>query len=83
MIKKWKKYIEQLYDGEDVEENVYIEKAENVDINTREPYILKNEFQRSLMELSDRKATGVDKILAEVIKSLNKKINTSLFKYFD
>lgn len=43
VAKRWKKYIEEPYYGEDVEKNVYIEK--DVDINNRGPYILIDEFK--------------------------------------
>jgi hypothetical protein len=35
------------------------------------PYILKEEFEQSLRELKDRKATGMEKIPAEIVKNLD------------
>lgn len=45
VAKRWKECIVEIYEREEVEENVYIEKEEDVDIVTRGPYILKEEFQ--------------------------------------
>jgi len=58
---------------------VYIEKEEYVDIDTRGPYILKEEFEQALRELNDRKTTGMDKIPAEIVKNLDEDTKNSLF----
>lgn len=64
--KKWKDFTEGLYERKDVEENVHIEKDED-------------EFERALMEMSDRKAAGVDEIPTEIVKCLDEGAKNSLF----
>lgn len=58
---------------------MYIEKEEDVNTDTKGPCILK-EFERALRELSDKKATGIDKIPAEIVKNLDEDTKNSLFK---
>lgn len=65
---------------------MYIEKEEDVDIDTRGRYILKEEFEQALRELNDRKAAGTDKIPAEIVKiwtktHKNPKFSTEIYEY--
>lgn len=39
--KRWKEYIEELFEGEEVEGNLYIEIEDYVNIDEKGPYILK------------------------------------------
>lgn len=48
-----------------------IEKEEDVNIDTKGPYILKEEIEQAFRELSDRKATVIDKIPTEIVKNLD------------
>lgn len=69
--KRWKEYIEELYEGEEVEKNMYIKKEEDVNTDTRGPCISKEECEQASRELSDKKATSIDKIPAEIMKNLD------------
>lgn len=78
---RWKEYMEELYVGPEITfEDQYIENEE-VDNNMKGPPIDDNEFNKALKELSDKKATGVDGIPAEILKSLDDKTKKSLFKF--
>jgi len=60
---------------------VYIEKKEYVDIESRGPYILKEEFEQALRELNDKKAAGMDKIPAKIVKNLDETQKTPYLIY--
>uniref|UniRef100_A0A8D9DT62 Craniofacial development protein 2 n=1 Tax=Cacopsylla melanoneura TaxID=428564 RepID=A0A8D9DT62_9HEMI len=78
---RWKEYMEELYVGQEItNEDQYIENEEEVGNNMKGPPIDENEFNKALKEISDRKATGVDGIPAEILKSLDDKTKKSLFK---
>jgi hypothetical protein len=60
---------------------MYIEKEEDFNTDAKGPCILKEEFERALRELSDKKATDIDKIPAEIIKNLDEDTKNFLFKF--
>ncbi|KAI5739387.1 hypothetical protein M8J77_018683 [Diaphorina citri] len=77
---RWKEYLEELYEGVEIgNEEDYIEKEEDVDKDSLGPEILRSEFNKSLKELTDKKATGIDQIPAEVLKNLGRKTEDKLF----
>lgn len=61
-------------------EDQYIEYEEEIDNNMKGPPIDDDEFNKALKELSDKKATGVDGIPAEILKSLDDETKKSLFR---
>lgn len=64
--------MEELYDGEDIiDENEYIESEDTINEDFKGPEILRSEFNKSIQELSEKKATGIDNIPAEILKNID------------
>ncbi|XP_047100243.1 uncharacterized protein LOC124718660 [Schistocerca piceifrons] len=66
-LKRWQEYIEELYQGDPLTDNM-IELSEEVEKEELGDTILKDEFEKALKELPDKKAAGVDDIPSELIK---------------
>jgi len=80
LIMKSSRQMEELYAGEQtVDDNVYIEREEDVNPDQREPNITRDEFDVALRCLKDKKSTGVDKIATEVLKTLYETTANQLF----
>lgn len=80
VVERWKEYMEELYQGREiVNEEDYIENEDSVDVDFKGPEILKSEFTKSLKDLCDKKATGVDNIPAEILKNLDSNTEKLLF----
>ena len=80
----WRIYIESLYDkdGKPREEELKIEKQEEVEEDEKGPAILKSEFQAALLEMKEEKAVGVDDIPTEMLKSLGEKALQELYEIY-
>jgi len=72
IIKRWKEYIEELYEGEKLEEITTYEEE------TKLP-ILRSEFELTLYDLKQNKAPGIDNITAELLKCASTKIKDALY----
>jgi hypothetical protein len=75
----WKKYLEKLYDGKELNEKA-LEPVEEGDTEEYGDTILKSEFERAVKDLRENKASGVDDIPAELIRSSGKRTQDKLFK---
>ncbi|VVC33883.1 Hypothetical protein CINCED_3A000978 [Cinara cedri] len=73
IIKRWKEYIEELYEGEKLEEITTDEEE------TKLP-ILKSEFELPLHDLKQNKTPGIDNITAELLQCASTKIKYVLYK---
>jgi hypothetical protein len=73
MIRRWKEYTEELYKKDaktytEVQEKAY----------TQEPSVMKSEVRKALWEIAGNKATGVDELPIELIKSAGETAITAL-----
>jgi hypothetical protein len=73
IIKRWKEYIEELYEGEKLEEIITNEEK------TKLP-ILRSEFEVALYDLKQNKAPGIDNITAELLQCASMKIKDALYQ---
>lgn len=81
VAERWKEYMEELYEGDEIQnENDYIEREEHVDEDEKGPSITKEEFETALKTLSEKKATGIDEIPAEMLKCMNESTKDKMFK---
>ena len=73
--KRWKEYIEDLYDkdGKPILEQFNLEEEENVGIDERGPELIDTEILAAIDELKSGKAEGCDGIPAELLKALGEK----------
>lgn len=82
VAERWKEYMEDLYRGEEIEdEEDYIESELNVHEDSKGPEILWSEFNKALSDLTDKKATGIDNIPAELLKNIDDKTKSQLFEF--
>jgi hypothetical protein len=78
---RWKEYLEELYEGEEIiDELNYLEHEEEVNPDYKGPSLIKTEFDYALITLTDKKATGIDDISAELLKNLDEHTKSLLFK---
>ncbi|XP_050439147.1 craniofacial development protein 2-like [Adelges cooleyi] len=72
---RWKEYLEDLYIGEDInnKQEEYIKNEQNLNPAMKGPEITKDEFNRAIRDLSDKKSTGLDDIPSEILKNLDEK----------
>lgn len=79
---RWKEYMEELYEGEEVSNNdeTYLEQKESVDSDELGPSLSKEEFELAIKTLTDGKATGVDEIPAELLKTLDDTTKEKLYQ---
>lgn len=81
VCERWKEYIEELYQGEDiVNERDILEEESNVDVDMIGPPISKEEFNSALNDLNNGKAVGTDNIPAEILKEIGESTKGYLFK---
>ena len=73
IIKRWKEYIEELYDGEKLEEITTNEEKIKLPI-------LRSEFELALYDLKQNKAPGTDNITAELLQCASMKIKDALYQ---
>jgi len=73
IIKRWKEYIEELYEGEK------LEKITTDGEETKLP-ILRSEFELALYDLKQNKAPGTDDITAELLQCASMKIKDALYQ---
>ncbi|KAL4152963.1 hypothetical protein QTP88_000796 [Uroleucon formosanum] len=73
IIKRWKEYIEELYEGEILEEITTNEKKSKLPI-------LRLEFELALYDLKQNKAPGTDNITAELLQCASMKIKDALYQ---
>lgn len=71
IIKRWKEYIEELYEGEKLEEITTNEEE------TKLP-ILRSEFELALNDLKPNKAPGTDNIIAELLQCASTEIKDAV-----
>lgn len=78
---RWKEYMEELYEGEEIQEDdKYIEKEKDVNPDELGPPITRDEFNFAMRNLSEKKATGVDEIPAEILKNIDDNTKDELFR---
>ena len=70
VLKRWKSYVETLYDKDEKPNNTMVESEEEVLDDNIGPSILKSEVVWALKQLKTKKAVGIDEIPAEVLKLL-------------
>lgn len=75
IARRWKQYLEVLYQGEEI---TSLSNESNPD-NEDAP-ILREEFNQVLKSMKTRKAPGVDNVSAELIQNAGIKIQSELFK---
>ncbi|XP_049762340.1 uncharacterized protein LOC126088253 [Schistocerca cancellata] len=75
---RWKEYIEGLYKG-DVLENNIMEMEEDVDEDRMGDTILREEFDRARKDLNRNKAPGVDNIPLELLTALGEPVLMKLY----
>ncbi|KAI5717312.1 hypothetical protein M8J77_003669 [Diaphorina citri] len=77
---RWKEYIEDLYDGDNIiSEQDYIENEDGIPPESLGAEITKDEFFNAMIDLKEKKATSNDSIPAEIIKNLGNKTDDILF----
>ncbi|VVC42486.1 Hypothetical protein CINCED_3A008540 [Cinara cedri] len=72
VAKCWKTYLEQLYCEEDMTIDAEIEEENQSNTEEVNQSIMREEFDKALLELKNNKAPGVDEIPAELIKIVEK-----------
>ena len=70
VLNRWKLYVETLYNKDEKPNNIMVEGEEEVSDENKGPSILKSEVVWALKHLKNKKATGIDKVPAEVLKLL-------------
>ena len=75
----WRQYIESLYDkdGKPKKQDLQIEERDEVDDDEEGPEVLER-ILLTISEMKEGKATGVDEIPAEMLKSLGEKATQEL-----
>ncbi|KAF0748901.1 craniofacial development protein 2-like [Aphis craccivora] len=68
--------------GEDInnKQEEFIENEQNLNPAMKGPEITKNEFNRALRDLSNKKSTEIDDIPSEILKNLDGKTEKDLFE---
>jgi hypothetical protein len=73
--------MEELYQGEEITSiEKYLENEIDVELDFKGPEILKSEFNKSLKELANNKATGIDSIPIEILRNTGEKTEDQVFK---
>ena len=77
--KRWKEYIEVLYDkdGKPRPEDMSIESEDSVQEDCKGPNLLESEIMTAIKEMKKNKAVGEDNIPAEFWKVLGRKVQTN------
>jgi hypothetical protein len=74
-------YITELHDRPNRPETLEVEIEEEVDADEKGPYILQSEVEKAIKEMRNKKATGDDDLLGDVLKLMGEgglKIMTNL-----
>ena len=66
----WKEYVEELYDSKAEHSELVLEDEGECEEMNRGPKILKEEVEKAIKDLGEKKAMGCDKIPAEALKKL-------------
>lgn len=78
---RWKQYIEELYNREDIkEETDYIEQEAEVRIDFKGPAIIRREFDFALEKLKNNKATGPDLMKSELLKNADEEVKNIIYE---
>lgn len=78
---RWKEYLEELYEGEEIIDQLnYLEHEEEVNSHCKGPSLIRIEFDCALTTLTHKKATGIDDMPAEILKNLDEHTQSRLFK---
>lgn len=77
-IKRWKEYLEELYNG-NLNESV-LEKEETLEKDDKGEYILQSEFDAAVEYTKNNKASGIDEIPVELIKNGGQVTKTKLYE---
>ncbi|XP_050547843.1 uncharacterized protein LOC126909463 [Daktulosphaira vitifoliae] len=82
IAKRWKEYLEILYKGETLKENETNESNEEDKSEGDDEIdpIMREEFDKALRNLKNKKATGIDGIQAEIWKEAGEKVKRELFQ---
>ncbi|KAG8237372.1 hypothetical protein J437_LFUL017384 [Ladona fulva] len=72
-LRRWKEYIEELYDKKEITEGTETEDEEEVNECSMGYRILESEVRQDLKEMKRGKAPGVDELPVELMKNLNDK----------
>jgi hypothetical protein len=80
--KRWKEYIEQLYDrnGKPSMEEMSLEEESNVQKDFKGPDLIKSEILSAIAALKKKKAVGMDEIPAEFLKIIGDKALNELVR---
>jgi hypothetical protein len=71
VLKIWENYIAELYDRSNQQENVEVEREEEVYAEEKGPYLLHSEVEKAIKELKDKKAVGDNEDVPwDVLRSL-------------
>jgi len=68
VLKIWEHYITELHDRPNRPETLEVEPEEEVDADEKGPHILQSEVEKAIKEMRNRKVTGDDDILGDVLK---------------
>lgn len=74
ITRRWKEYIEKLYDDSDE-----MHEITNENNDEGEDEITKEEFDKALRDLKTKKAIGKDEVTAELLKALDEEMQQLLF----
>jgi hypothetical protein len=78
IAKRWKEYLEILYKGETLKENETNEEDKSEEDDEKDP-VMREEFDKALRNLKNKKAAGIDGIQAELWKESGEKVKKELF----
>jgi len=70
VLKIWENYITELYDRPNQPKTLEIEPEKEIDTDEKGPYILQSEVRKAIKEMRNKKATGDDDVLGEVLRLL-------------
>ena len=70
VLKIWQNYVTELYDRPNQPKTLEVEPEEEVDTDEKGPYILQSEVEKAIKEMRNKKATGDDDVLGDVLKLL-------------
>jgi hypothetical protein len=77
IAKRWKEYLELLY-GED-NRYLHMEREDRIELEEMGSPIMMEEFERSLQDLKEQKAPGVDYVQGGLLKKSGEKLKRALY----
>jgi hypothetical protein len=80
VAKCWKKYLEQLYREENMTIDAEINEEHQNNTEEIDQSIMREEFDKALVELKNKKAPGVDEIPAELIQNCGKNTKKIIYE---